>query len=723
MMAKTNWFRESSKDEEPTEPGRDNAGGEQTGHYSSTPCPVAASKSRSSKLGNKEQDRLRTTSVLFVEFSKGGGLQKAMRESLDKLTPMLGFRVRVSEKGGTPLASILSNKDLWCGQPCGRVSCRTCAQQDERKEPCTRRNIIYESECVQCNPSGTRKESDKSSLEDKREQPSLYVGESARSISERATEHWRDAEKGKDESHMQDHQLHSHAGEQPPNFAFRVVKKCKSSLERQVREAVRIQMRGNVLNKQGVYNRCKLTRLVVDEEWEQKVWKEAWAPRVVDVDEEGIRSVSGKQKRKEDIKKVGKRRKMDSEEGKTWGESLPEVEKSRKNFLYSSQRHSQGAGTPVQAKLNPMTGVTWMSRQIIEELVKMASEVAAATSDASTWEEWEEVEEQQPRRSRKEEEWLWKRLEESDKQRAKMDKYEAMKRAKKIDRARARMKVGKEQPSIKHCMPSAMPKYRQVEPVKPAMLLPAMQASKPERQPEFFKPVGGGDGCVNTQTGSLSNNVCEASQVRVNLEPVETTSQVPGTSRLPVLSGRMSESLNKKKNNECIKNVTTEMSLQKQTMPEKNMSVAQLSVWFGPSEVQSKPSVSDLSKAKMTYSTPVHINNGGPQVRGGGGIVEKVIKFGGGKQKKRGVFPSADANVQINVKENDVKNRHNIQRGKISESFSNLTPIKRKLQVENNTSSLVNIFETKTSTNPQRGCVSESPAKRRRCGNGVSEPT
>ena len=37
-------------------------------------------------------------------------------------------------------------------------------------------------------------------------QPSLYVGESARSGCTRAAEHWRDAEKGKEESHMIRHQ-------------------------------------------------------------------------------------------------------------------------------------------------------------------------------------------------------------------------------------------------------------------------------------------------------------------------------------------------------------------------------------------------------------------------------------------------------------------------------------------------------------------------------------
>ena len=67
------------------------------------------------------------------------------------------------------------------------------------------------------------------------------------------------------------------------------------------------------------------------------------------------------------------------------------------------------------------------------------------------------------------------------------------------------------------------------------------------------------------------------------------------------------------------------------------------------------------------------------------------------------------------------QNSHTIQRGKTLEDLSNLTPVKRKLRQNNNTSSLVNIFETKTSTNPHRNAISESPAKRRRCGRGVSE--
>ena len=122
---------------------------------------------------------------------------------------------------------------------------------------------------------------------------------------------------------MQEHQTESHGGEQPPAFMFEVVKKCKSSLERQLCEAVRIQMRGNVLKKKGLYNRCKLTRLVVDDEWEQKVWKDSWAPRIIELDEECI-GADDKSRMRGSAKACHKRSKMDHEDGVAWGEDVPD---------------------------------------------------------------------------------------------------------------------------------------------------------------------------------------------------------------------------------------------------------------------------------------------------------------------------------------------------------------------------------------------------------------
>ena len=76
--------------------------------------------------------------------------------------------------------------------------------------------------------------------------PNIYVGESARSLHERSGEHWKDAEGGKEESHMVQHVGETHKGE-APDFNFKVVKSFRTSLDRQVPEAIMILMRGGEL--------------------------------------------------------------------------------------------------------------------------------------------------------------------------------------------------------------------------------------------------------------------------------------------------------------------------------------------------------------------------------------------------------------------------------------------------------------------------------------------
>ena len=63
-------------------------------------------KIKSLRKTQKKAKTVRTTTVMFIEFSKGGMLQKKMRETLDRVTPMMGFKVRVEEKGGTTLGSL-----------------------------------------------------------------------------------------------------------------------------------------------------------------------------------------------------------------------------------------------------------------------------------------------------------------------------------------------------------------------------------------------------------------------------------------------------------------------------------------------------------------------------------------------------------------------------------------------------------------------------------------
>ena len=75
----------------------------------------------------------------------------------------------------------------------------------------------------------------------------MYVGESSRSLYERAREHWEDASKLKEGSHIARHWANKHSEDIiPPDFQFRVIKKHRSALERQVHEAVHISKVGSL---------------------------------------------------------------------------------------------------------------------------------------------------------------------------------------------------------------------------------------------------------------------------------------------------------------------------------------------------------------------------------------------------------------------------------------------------------------------------------------------
>ena len=228
----------------------------------------------------------------------------------------------------------------------------------------------------------------KEGLADKRGVPSLYVGESARSLCERAGEHWADAEGWKEESHMVEHQIQSHGGEENPAFNFRVVKQFGSSLERQVREAVRIQMRGTVLNKKGTFNRCKLTRLVVDTEWEDKVWKESWAPREQppskESEERGYEEWEGEEslavvtkvKRPRAENGNSKRMKLAGEEGVAWGEEVPVGIVARDAFLYTEDQERRVDTASTQSKIKVYSGLEWMCRELLKETANLAATLA-----------------------------------------------------------------------------------------------------------------------------------------------------------------------------------------------------------------------------------------------------------------------------------------------------------------------------------------------------------
>ena len=216
---------------------------------------------RRKRLEKSSQTQLVSCSLM------DGLLAKLLQEVEDRLARTTGYRIRMVELSGSKLCHLLPNTNPWSGQDCGREKCVTCGQGGERLIECKRRNILYESECTVCNPVDAMKEKEA----DLGKRQGVYVGESSRSIHERALEHNGDYQGQKDDSHMMKHWLTSHADlDAPPAFRFRLVRSFPDALTRQISEAVRIDLRGEgVLNSRAEFSHCRLPRLVI----EQEGWK------------------------------------------------------------------------------------------------------------------------------------------------------------------------------------------------------------------------------------------------------------------------------------------------------------------------------------------------------------------------------------------------------------------------------------------------------------------
>ena len=172
------------------------------------------------------------------------------------MTPskITGFKVKIVEKSGRAVKNILHKSNPWVEEQCQREGCVPC--ETGEKKSCFQMSILYSTQCVPCQKAGITKK---------------YLGETARSAHERGGEHISDGIKEKADSHIWKHQTAEHGGTKG-NFAFRIQATYRSALKRQVAEAVVIRRQldregeCSLLNSKGMYNRCSLPRLVVEQQ-------------------------------------------------------------------------------------------------------------------------------------------------------------------------------------------------------------------------------------------------------------------------------------------------------------------------------------------------------------------------------------------------------------------------------------------------------------------------
>ena len=218
MLAKSNWFKGTKKEKQLSPPTksttRRNVGKPSSPTTNSQIPPVgqvAQARHLDQKTASSNQPTQSTT-VLFVEQTKGGELARRMRQAEEKLSRMTGWKIKIVEKSGRTLKQILVKSNPWATGMCDRLDCYPCSAGDADKD-CHKRNILYESSCIPCNNKALTR---------------VYVGESSRSSYERGGEHASDYKNSKSDSHMLKHATNDHPGEPRPRFQFKSSRRSRA---------------------------------------------------------------------------------------------------------------------------------------------------------------------------------------------------------------------------------------------------------------------------------------------------------------------------------------------------------------------------------------------------------------------------------------------------------------------------------------------------------------
>ena len=200
----------------------------------------------------KKNNKNKFTSVLMIPRTAGGRLAADLRQVEMELSRTSRRSVRVVERPGKMLKSMLWKPDPWGNEPCTREKCIVCQQRGPLPgekaarigASCRARSVLYSNTCVDCVKIGSGKY--------------VYYGESGKSGHERVSEHYGQANSKSEtelaKSHMFNHWQDMHAGDQS-QFQYRVVKQYRTPLARQCGEAIRIKTAA------GMEKRCSTTRM------------------------------------------------------------------------------------------------------------------------------------------------------------------------------------------------------------------------------------------------------------------------------------------------------------------------------------------------------------------------------------------------------------------------------------------------------------------------------
>ena len=332
LLEKTSWYKKKRKRDDMEElgmvrPGKRRKEGEV--------------EEKKVEVEEKKEEK-KVKAVMFTTYTHSSILAKKLRESEEKLGELTGYKIKVVERAGTKLVDLLTSSNPWGGTDCRREFCLLCETKEKtgrnKGQDCRKRSCVYEIWCKQCEDEDEMRIDDQYSEEEKVEKKEeirkkkeemkryKYIGETSRSIYERAWEHQNGLASLDKDSYMLKHFLDRHEEEdlKVRRFAVKVIKFTRTSFDRQILESVQLQKNRNhnLLNSKSEFNRCAIPRL------SSKLGEKEYKQYSEEEKEEKERSLIIESKIRKIRKEMSKVRRSEDEE--EMGMRLPVNKKRRK---------------------------------------------------------------------------------------------------------------------------------------------------------------------------------------------------------------------------------------------------------------------------------------------------------------------------------------------------------------------------------------------------------
>ena len=230
LIGQSTWFKTTSKTKPTTKP---------PSNQKKTQC---------------RKTQTRVEGILFCPYTKNSKLKKELQSVEEFMNGKNKTgKIRIVERAGPKLNTLLCNKTPWKKEWCGRDNCPPCKT---KPGSCRTLNPIYRISCIECAKIGRKVQ---------------YIGESSRSFWDRARDHAQALEAKNTKYAITKHWLNDHIEkEDPPDFKFEIIASKPSAIARQITEGLEIENAdpSTLINSKGEYgsNRIPRFKLTLEDE-------------------------------------------------------------------------------------------------------------------------------------------------------------------------------------------------------------------------------------------------------------------------------------------------------------------------------------------------------------------------------------------------------------------------------------------------------------------------